>query len=79
MKAILILDAIPIDCEYCPLYDDALMRCYYLKNEEYGVDERPDCCPLKPMPKKYEVKEDYSEYTARWLHGWNTCLEEIEK
>lgn len=76
MKAILVID-MPIDCLECPFYDDMLMRCGYLKNEQYGVDARPSDCPLKPMPSFKAVDLNDTRDVVMFCHGWNTCLAEI--
>jgi len=64
MKAILMFD-MPYDCEECPLYDEVLMRCHYLRNERYGVDSRLPECPLI-HPLKY-VSNDFYIYDTKYL------------
>ena len=62
MKAILVIDT-PHDCVYCPCwrggndefpFDDCTAMQRPLTVEER--DNKPDWCPLKPMPQKKEVE-----------------------
>lgn len=92
MKAMLVFD-MPKDCLYCP--------CFRAKNEEFDfddcklalrpltVDERdnkPNWCPLKPMPKKkihiakYNIWKGYSKEDKEIMienRGYNKCVDEI--
>lgn len=76
-KAVLVID-MPRDCEECPLYDEYQMRCFYLKNDKYAVDNIPKWCPLKPMPAYDWHEEGKENECEEWYrNGWNACLEEI--
>lgn len=91
MKAILILNEIPKICADCPLSyfadledpENDMMHCTVHNGYmEDAFRVRAVWCPLKPMPKE-------KDGTFRWvgidgadesyIHGWNDCLEEIEK
>ena len=63
MKAILVVE-MPKDCGDCKMidcvnYDNTRARCkamVYSKNEysKYiGINDKPEWCPLKPIPKHY--------------------------
>lgn len=79
MKAILVIDK-PESCTRC------LLGIYYNKgwfclatNKDIDVTDRyniPECCPLKPMPKKMNTDGDDIEEDSYW-QGWNDCIEEI--
>lgn len=71
MKAILVLDEMPNNCEECKII--------YLQahDERSSCDsgdwsKRPSWCPLRPLPSKdFWHKKDYAD-------GWNDCLDAIE-
>ena len=84
MKAILVID-MPNSCYECPLYNDEYDSCGY-----YGTKAIKDRCPLKPLPKKRELKSmEYLEHfrlghvgtyeQKAYSIGWNDCLKEIEE
>ena len=77
MKAILVIDEMPYDCEECPLYDENIMQCGFMKNNAYYVDCRPHDCPLKPLPEKRENLG--TAYSVAHTNGWNDCVEELLK
>lgn len=86
MKAILVID-MPESCFDCPCESEYL--CGAARKELfYEADRKPEWCPLKEMPQKYDGdKQAYmnGEPWYRWYHlteyehGWNACIEEIEK
>lgn len=39
--------------------------------------EKPDWCPIKPMPEKVQHKEYWDN--GRYDKGWNECTDEIFK
>lgn len=88
MKAILVID-MPKECWDCPLHrsswdedNEEIMICRgkYMESH-YG--ERPDWCPLKPLPeKKHKITNDYESiksFNTYFLYrdGWNDCIDEI--
>ena len=93
MKSLLIIDT-PRNCQECicstihqdfdGLRDMCRFTCLELTGENM-VQNRPQWCPLKPMPNKKEGKKEFGwnccEYTkfTEFEDGWNACLEEIEK
>ena len=72
MKAILILDEMPIVCNECPLLGE-------LEYDE--MTKIHEDCPLKEMPEKKDYDGSYVEKVDinSFLLGWNACIEEIEK
>ena len=57
MKAILVIDEMPVSCDKCEVRCDGYTAKEYA---EKGI-KRPSWCPLKPMPKKFndDVYEDW--------------------
>lgn len=79
MKAILVID-MPNNCYECPCFMDEGWRCQNkLEIDEDVNDGRPDWCPLKPVPKKYEAPEIYELWNtdSEYFNGWNDCLDSI--
>ena len=61
MKSILIIDT-PNDCYDCPCYYEERNKCEAtFKNVEDDDIEKPLWCPLRPLPKKMEVKVEKIE------------------
>lgn len=71
MKAILVID-MPKECCECPCFYDYL-HCQAKDGVNVLGDERPNECPLKPMPK-YKKPIMYSD---KYGYGWNDCIKEI--
>ena len=92
-KSILVMDT-PENCESCACaqiaFDSELFRegeLYCLMKlksvEENMYENRPDWCPLKPVPNKKEVIEipripSTLDFRRRGFQdGWNACIDEI--
>lgn len=75
MKAILILEEMPKDCDKCPCISEE-WECRPLHRDAGWGDVRPDYCPLRPLPKK---KEEIGKtiQDISYVVGWNACLDEI--
>lgn len=83
MKAILVMD-MPSSCMGCNF-----LHCEIEENKEYceareirkqvnlAKEEKPDWCPLKPMPSKKDVKNAKTMTDLGWIDGYNTCIDEI--
>jgi hypothetical protein len=54
-----------------------------LTEEYYGFESksRPEWCPLKPLPKKFDNEKDrkLGDFEPLFKIGWNACLREITK
>lgn len=81
-KAILVID-VPTECGWgCPCYRDSVYSdgfCSAIcKNVSYDDSKYPSDCPLKPMPepRSETIGDDTPDAEA---HGWNACIEELEK
>ena len=77
MKAVLVIE-MPHDCVYCPCwrggndefpFDDCTALQRPLTVEER--DNKPDWCPLKPMPEKRELHQYVGDrcYHCRFFNG----------
>ena len=87
MKAVLVMD-IPescVDCQFCYEYHEGIEACctvtrepsnddmYRIIKEDYCQD-KPDWCPLKPMPEKTILAPDMLN---SFEEGWNACIDAI--
>lgn len=91
-KAILVVDMPSScgECEFCleitenhhccQRVSDDNERC---KRVDYDVEfyqyEKPDWCPLKPMPEKKDRSKVVGDYLRGRCDGYNACIDEIMK
>lgn len=83
-KAILVMD-MPDNCSDCKLLDDMswccgafeLLGCDY--TYEVPDEEKPDWCPLKPMPEYDSPAINPTVENTYYAQGWNDCIDEILK
>lgn len=79
MKAILVVE-MPNNCEECPCCYGFICSPLAREMGIWGIHNgKPTDCPLKPMPRKREPKEEWlNEYHRdEFADGWNACLEKI--
>lgn len=76
-----IVDGNDTDIGYCEveamLAEEALITEEYY---DYDSEEKPEWCPLKPLPEKKEYINSVSNIEATKniaAAGWNACLDEI--
>ena len=74
-----------VDCQFCYEYHEGIEACctftrepsnddmYRTIKEDYCQD-KPDWCPLKPVPEKKLVVLDSLDCYG---NGWNDCIDEI--
>lgn len=81
MKAILVIDEMPKNCDECPIrfIGEPNEWCWYLKHGLDDIKSKPKWCPLKPMPEKKEEGDYMEDYDSLVAIGWNACIKEIEK
>jgi hypothetical protein len=93
MKAVLVLDEMPNDCEHCEVmanFEEDCARCSVTYDPiRNGYAKKR--CPLKEMPKKRgkmfltERSQNDTDLMVKsafancYTDGWNDCLEEIER
>lgn len=88
-KAVLVID-MPKNCSECKIrFDDEYSNwCPYDNPEPNGVwkyvekGTKPDWCPLKPLPEKYDIKAEKDkphdrDYNWEFESGYNMCIDEI--
>lgn len=92
MKAVLVLDEMPVTCSVCPLLASVKFDYYYdesictatgnaVLHTTEGVHRM---CPLKEMPEERILpssKVNNTNYGEEpWFSdGWNACLEELKR
>ena len=78
-KAILVMD-MPDVCYDCPLCEND-SGCMAVGNsliEVFTDREKPEWCPLKPLPEKAELTfVDHGQ--DQIAMGWNSCIDELLK
>lgn len=84
MKAVLVMN-MPEYCTECPLiaFEFGTFCSLNEKSIPKPATDRPEWCPLKPMPKKWVAQMnglDARQQIENWYfqEGWNACLREIE-
>ena len=87
-KAILVID-MPRTCEECPICQGVALDGDYVcsikdeHGEERGFDdgrcEKPDWCPLKPLPEYDSPAINPTVENVYYAQGWNDCIDEILK
>lgn len=88
-KGIILIDKVPeccMTCRYmvnedeCNIYCSATGYGYDYKVNEY-IDgrEKPKWCPIKILPGKKEMQEDYTYVDRAMVAGWNEYRKEILK
>lgn len=78
MKAILVIDEMPIKCEECPLHyrkRQDIYRCE-MTHKNIHLNNKPSWCPLKPLPEKKNT--DFHPNVV-YANGWNDCIKEIKE
>ncbi len=80
------LEELPPCCELCPyskpygLVGDRfckITKAYFTGNVKPPYKERPDECPLRPIPEKSLTgNSDYYQW-GDWEDGYNACIDEI--
>ena len=71
-KSILVIDT-PNYCSECPLcYEerDTYRDCCSFNGYPILTSDKPDWCPLKPLPKKID-------FNGAFEAGYNWCIDEI--
>lgn len=64
----IILTHLPETCRYCDYRYD--IRCMADNGHRVQKDDKPDWCPIQPIPEQMTGDSVYSI-------GWNDCLNEI--
>lgn len=81
-KAILVID-MPKNCYYCDFHylsDGTVPSCQLKFKVIDNATVKPEWCPLKPLPEKYEIDKNKCSdpfYEFEFESGWNQCIDEI--
>lgn len=78
-KAVLVID-MPKNCSECPCREvdsflDENCRAVRRKLESSPYENKPDWCPLRPLPGKMPIVGGKLERSRQ--RGWNNCIDEI--
>lgn len=80
-KAILVID-MPNYCSECILCRENYF-CHEMciaADERIFTSEKPDWCPLKSVPEKYDMETAIThdlDYDGEYEYGYNQCINEI--
>ena len=82
-KSVLVIDT-PGSCMGCNFFicdGDTNMDSCMARETAKSVDlekyDKPDWCPLKPLPEEKEEEYLRSKISLSWIRGWNTCISKI--
>lgn len=77
-KAILVID-MPNYCSECILCreNDFCHEMCVAANERIFTSEKPDWCPLKPVPEKMKGNDSIYYQWGDYEDGWNHCIDSI--
>ena len=66
---------------YCELADCLDYDVILMTEEHYDCESksRPDWCPLKPLPEKFDDEKErkLGDFEPLFKIGWNACIDEI--
>lgn len=66
---------------YCELADCLDYDAFLMTEEHYDCESksRPDWCPLKPLPEKFDNEKDrkLGDFEPLFKIGWNACIDSI--
>lgn len=82
-KAILVI-YMPRSCLFCPIANILYghEKCEHLGEDltfEDIYDQKPDWCPLKPLPEYDSPAINPTVENVYYAQGWNDCIDEILK
>ena len=85
-KAILVMDNMPdkcgeCECSYCDYDDPHLNLICAVAGDNVSGSDKPDWCPLRPMPEKKPLKGNVSNIQRMMEEmgsvSWNACIDAI--
>lgn len=81
MKAVLVLDEMPKECDECPMHDFGWGEYCMATGKSVKAEGKEPWCPLKAMPERKRLPHelDDDDITFGRVCGWNDCIEELEK
>lgn len=77
-KSILVMDT-PKTCENCYMlsHNYCNFQCLITGELIEKSTNRPNWCPLKPLPEKSTIENDMTDYQCGLVDGRNQCIDEI--
>lgn len=78
MKSLIMFDT-PKSCDECPCsyIENHLLMCQANGYEKVSSKERPEWCPLRPLPER-KYPDGYYYGWNMMAQGWNECLDAVE-
>lgn len=71
-KAVLVLEKAPMNCRCCQMQEGQFCVVVdKLIDDLFDQEDRPDWCPLKPLPEEEDNEDLFDEYSDGWVDGWN--------
>lgn len=79
-KSVLVIDT-PENCRSCYL-QGFMLNLQYCRGKLKDIKDtsvKPDWCPLKPLPEKFDNEKDrkLGDFEPLFKIGWNACIDEI--
>lgn len=78
-KGVIVVD-IPEQCKECELMctnQDEDEFCFVNGFDELIEEDKPDWCPIVPMPEKIKHQSRQGLLQEQVALGWNLCIDEI--
>ena len=75
-KAVLVFD-MPSSCIECPCLHINTFSKICGAMDEYIELDKPDWCPLREMPNKFDLLDDDDYFNNGWSRGYNYCINRI--
>lgn len=77
-KSVLVIDTPNkcTDCTFCEHLDEGWLHCS-LKDKTARAFDKPDWCPLTPLPEKRVHNAIENEFQRGANSGYNYCIDEI--
>ena len=77
-KSILVIET-PKTCENCYMlsHNYCNFQCLITGELIEKSTNRPNWCPLKPLPEKNTTENDMTDYQCGMVDGRNQCIDEI--
>jgi hypothetical protein len=77
-KSVLVIDT-PKKCDSCMYVGTFNSFCKINCRDIEDLSTKPDWCPLKPLPEKFDNEKDrkLGDFEPLFKIGWNACIDEI--
>lgn len=77
-KSVLVIDT-PEKCDSCMYIGTFHSFCKINCRDIKDTSVKPDWCPLKPLPEKFDNEKDrkLGDFEPLFKIGWNACIDAI--